>query len=408
MSYVIEQVVPVLVGQGAVNELAAKLRNEFSATKVALVTDPGVKGAGIADKVAAALEEGSLPVAVFYDKVERDAPDYNVDELADLICKHGCDAVVAVGGGSTLDTGKGAALVACNGGQIRDYMIQRPARLSGGDRAAGFANHIERDMSLPLVTVPTTSGTGAEIRLTGVIEDTELHMKDIVEYTPAFALQDATLLTTMPPFITATTAFDAMAHANESMTSTIGQDKLRNQILGAGVTQTVFEWLPVAMAEPENLEAREKLAVASSLVALCSLDGLAHIGHNCADSFTYNFNLPHAYGCSLTLPVAIQLAAPYATDSVRHIAIAQGTHLTGSETSEELGRLVADNYRKLAHEVGIPSLAERDIKREDMFADKVVDDIFQNQNAMNKFPSGTGITREQAVWMLEQIYDEYK
>ena len=96
MSYVIEQVVPVLVGQGAVNELAAKLRQEFSATKVALVTDPGVKGAGIADKVAAALEEGNLPVAVFYDKVERDAPDYNVDELADLICKHGCDAVVAV------------------------------------------------------------------------------------------------------------------------------------------------------------------------------------------------------------------------------------------------------------------------------------------------------------------------
>ena len=233
-------------------------------------------------------------------------------------------------------------------------------------------------------------------------------MKDIVEYTPAFALQDATLLTTMPPFITATTAFDAMAHANESMTSTIGQGKLRNQILGAGVTQTVFEWLPVAMAEPENLEAREKLAVASSLAALCSLDGLAHIGHNCADSFTYNFNLPHAYGCSLTLPVAIQLAAPYATDSVRHIAIAQGAHLTSSETPEELGRLVADNYRRLAHEVGIPSLAERDIKREDMFADKVVDDIFQDQNAMNKFPSGSGITREQAVWMLEQIYDEYK
>ena len=77
MSYVIEQVVPVLVGQGAVNELAAKLRNEFSGTKVALVTDLGVNGAGITDRVAAALQEGSLPVAVYYDKVERDASDYN-------------------------------------------------------------------------------------------------------------------------------------------------------------------------------------------------------------------------------------------------------------------------------------------------------------------------------------------
>lgn len=408
MTYMIDQVVPVLVGQGAAGELAAKLKAEHGATAVALVTDPGVAGAGIADKVRDALEAGGLPCAVFFDKVERDAPDYNVDELAGLIRDAGCDAIVAVGGGSTLDSAKGAAIVACNGGKIRDYMIQRPARLAGGDTAAGFAQAAKHKMTLPLVTIPTTSGTGSEIRLTGVIHDTELHMKDIVEYTPALAVQDPELLTTMPPFVTATTAFDAMAHANESMTSVIGQHKLRNTILGAGVTQTVFEWLPVAIAEPDNLVAREKLAVASTLAALCSLDGLAHVGHNCADSFNYNFDLAHGYACSLTLPPAIELTAPYATDAVRHIAIAQGAHLTGGETPEELGSLVADNYRALAHKVGIPSLVERGIAREDLLRDKVVDDIFLNQNAMNKFPTGCGITREQAIWMLEQIYDRYQ
>ena len=406
MIYEITQDVPVLVGQGAVKEVGKKLREDYGVTKVALVYDMGVKNAGIADKVLEALTESGMP-CVCYDKVERDAPDYTVDELGAVIRENGCDGIVAVGGGSTLDTAKGAGVVASNPGCIRDYMIQRPARLAGTDTAAGFASASKHKQTVPLVTIPTTSGTGSEIRLTGVIHDTELHKKDIVEYTPKFAVQDPELLVTMPPFITATTAFDAMAHANESMTSIVGQKKLRNTILGAGVTQTVFEWLPVAIAEPNNLVAREKLAVASTLAALCSLDGLAHVGHNTADSFNYNFNMAHGHACALTLPPTIELAAPYAADSVRHIAIAQGIVLSGDETPQVLGRMVADKYRELARAVGIPSMKDQGITREQMVETQVIEDIFLNQNAMNKFPSGTGITREEAKWLLLEIYDRY-
>lgn len=406
MIYEITQAVPVLVGQGAVTEMAERLCALEHCRTAALVYDCGVEKAGIAAKVEEALKKKGLR-CISYNKVERDAPDYSVDELAGLIRENGCGVIVAVGGGSTLDTAKGAGLVASNGGSVRDYMLQRPARLSGGDTAAAFQQTERHRQDIPLITIPTTSGTGSEIRLTGVIHDTELHMKDIVEYTPYLAVQDPELLTTMPPFITATTAFDAMAHANESMTSIIGQKKLRNTILGAGVTQTVFEWLPVAIAEPENLEAREKLAVASTLAALCSLDGLAHVGHNAADSLNYNFDLAHGYACSLTLPPAIELAAPYAADSVRHIALAQGLSLKGNETPEELGHMAADAYRTLAHQVGIPSIRERGITKEQLLEKKVIDDIFLNQNAMNKFPSGTGITREDAAWMMAQIHDMY-
>ena len=404
--YEITQAVPVLVGRGAVGEMAERLRTSGNCRRAVLVYDSGVEKAGISGKVKDALEARGI-CCICYNKVERDAPDYSVDELSGLIRDNGCDVIVAVGGGSTLDTAKGAGLAASNGGKIRDYMLQRPARLSGGDTAAAFRQTKKYSQDIPLITIPTTSGTGSEIRLTGVIHDTELHMKDIIEYTPYFAVQDPELLTTMPPFITATTAFDAMAHANESMTSIIGQKKLRNTILGAGVTQTVFEWLPTAVSEPENLEAREKLAVASTLAALCSLDGLAHVGHNAADSLNYNFDLAHGYACSLTLPPAIELAAPYAAESVRHIALAQGLSLSGKETPEELGRLVADAYRALAHRVGIPPIRERGITKEQLLQKKVIDDIFLNQNAMNKFPSGKGITREDAAWMLEQIYDAY-
>lgn len=406
MIYEMTQEVPVLAGRGAVREMAARLKNLYKVRKVMVVYDQGVKEAGLSERVLEALKAQKLE-CMCYDRVERDAPDYTVDELGKIILENHCDAIVAVGGGSTLDTAKGAGVVASNKGSIRDYMIQRPARLSGGDTAAGFQTVHKHRQDIPLIAIPTTSGTGSEIRLTGVIHDTELHMKDIVEYTPKLAVQDPELLTTMPAFITATTAFDAMAHANESMTSIIGQKKLRNTILGAGITQTVFEWLPVAVEEPENLEAREKLAVASTLAALCSLDGLAHVGHNAADSLNYNFNLPHGYGCSLTLPPAIELAAPYAAESVRHIVMAQGMTLKGNETPKELGAIAAGQYRMLAKKVGIPSLKERGITREQMVEKKVIDDIFLNQNAMNKFPNGKGITREEAEWMMTQIYDQY-
>lgn len=406
MIYEMNQAVPVLVGQGALREMAVRLKEDYGCKRAAVVYDPGVQEAGISGRVLEALKRQELE-CVCYDRVKRDAPDDTVDELGELIRKNGCDVIVAVGGGSTLDTAKGAGIVASNGGSIRDYMIQRPARLSGGDTAAAFQKIRRHRQDIPLITIPTTSGTGSEIRLTGVIHDTQLHMKDIVEYTPRLAVQDPELLTTMPTFITATTAFDAMAHANESMTGINGQKKLRNTILGAGVTQTVFEWLPVAVEEPENLEAREKLAVASTLAALCSLDGLAHIGHNGADSLNYNFNLPHGYGCSLTLPPAIQLAAPYAAESVRHIVLAQGAVLKGNETPEELGAMAADGYRRLARQTGIPSLKERGIKREQLLEKKVIDDIFLGTNAMNQFPSGKGITREEAEWMMAQIYDRY-
>ncbi len=406
MIYEMTQEVPVLAGRGAVREMASRLKHQYGIRKVMVVYGPGVKEAGLSDRVLEALKAQQLE-CMCYDKVERDAPDYIVDELGNIILENHCDAIVAVGGGSTLDTAKGAGVVASNKGTIRDYMIQRPARLSGGDTAAGFQAVHKHRQDIPLIAIPTTSGTGSEIRLTGVVHDTELHLKDIIEYTPKLAVQDPELLTTMPTFITATTAFDAMAHANESMTSIIGQKKLRNTILGAGVTQTVFEWLPVVVEEPENLEAREKLAVASTLAALCSLDGLAHVGHNAADSLNYNFNLPHGYGCSLTLPPAIELAAPYAADSVRHIVMAQGVALKGTETPEELGAIAARQYRMLAKKVGIPSLKERGITREQMTEKKVIDDIFLNQNAMNKFPSGKGITREDAKWMMTQIYDQY-
>lgn len=285
------QPVPVLIGRGSVKKMVEKLKEEYHCRRVALVFGNGVKHAGIIDFVLTALNIASLEY-LSYDHMEQDAPDYNVDELGKFLSANHCNAVIAIGGGSTLDTAKGGALVACNGGSIRDYMIQRPARLAGTDSSIRFQHTQQHQQALPLIAIPTTSGSGSEMRLTGVIYDTELHMKDIIEYTPALAVQDPELLTTMPAFITATTAFDAMAHANESMTSCIGKQKLRNIILGAGVTQAVFEWLPVAISEPDNLVAREKLAVASTLAALCSLDGLAHVGHNAADSLNYNFIFP--------------------------------------------------------------------------------------------------------------------
>ncbi len=409
MSYIMQQPVPAMVGIGAIKELPQKLISDYNAKKVMVVCDAGVKAAGIADKVCEALTAGGITCSLF-DGILFEAPDYNCDELGEKIRSEGCQAVIAVGGGSTLDASRGACTVALNGGSVRDYLVNRPFRLNPDAAGAGSAMFQKKTykMDLPLICVPTTSGTGAEMRFTGTIHDTDLHLKDSVVYYPSLAVLDAELLTTMPPFVTATTAFDAMAHANESMTSAMGQKSLRNQFVGAGVTETVFKWLPVVMKDPENLEGRQNLAVAATLGALGSLDGVAHMGHAIAEyCFGLHFNQPHGYACAISLGPSIQYAAPYAVESLKRLARAQGVTLTGRETPEEVGAIVCEKYMELAHACGIPSVKERvGITREEMLTPQIVADVRLNKAAMAQAPSGTGyFTDEEIITTLNRIYD---
>ena len=138
------------------------------------------------------------------------------------------------------------------------------------------------------------------------------------------------------------------------------------------------------------------------------MDGVAHMGHAIAEyCFGLHFNQPHGYACAISLAPSIEYAAPYAPESLKRLARAQGVNLKGTETPEEVGKIVRNRYWELARECGIPSVKARiGITREALLDPQIVADVRLNKAAMAQAPNGTGyFTDEEIITTLNRIYD---
>ena len=404
MAYTITQKVPIVVGVGALQAAAEKIRDELKFKKVLLVYDQNIAKTGNADKVKAAFEVAGLECFV-YDKCERDAPEHCCDEVAKMGLENQAEILVAIGGGSTMDTTKGACVVMGNGGKMHDWLMQNPYRKAGKSTVEAFMKPLGYKKNVPCVCIPTTSGTGSESGSWAVIHDEELHMKDCIMYEAEFAVIDPEMTVTCPDFVTTDCAFDALAHAAESITSRNGSVNIYDDMLGSGVTQMVFEYLEKAVKDPGDLYAREKLATAATLAGFCLNYATAHVGHTIADGLLYRFNFSHGYACLLALPGSIELAAPYTTEQVKHLIKAQGGQLTGNETPEELGSIVAENYRKLARACGVKTPKDKGITRDEFISDETVEACFGDKLAIASCPKDN-ITKEDIRKILIDIYDK--
>ena len=198
----------ILFGRGVALTVADPLR-QIGAKRVLLVTDKGVRAAGLVKPIEAALQDAKIPYEIYDDVV----PDPGVGEVQrayERARAYGADALVAVGGGSAIDTAKMAATLLTNGGTVLDYVgldrVPRPAA--------------------PVVAIPTTAGTGAEITINSVIADPEQHKKLVIispNATALFALEDPDMTVTLPAFGTAITGMDTLVHAIESFVNKIAQ-----------------------------------------------------------------------------------------------------------------------------------------------------------------------------------------
>ena len=236
----------IVHGRGAVARLG-ELTRELGIERPFLVTDRGVAGAGLAER---ALEH--LGDAVVFDGV-RPNPDIElVREATAAFREAGCDGLVALGGGSSMDTAKAVGVEATHGGSIADYEYGKTP----------LSQRIT-----PLVAVPTTSGTGSEVTLWAVITDHERKIKFNVGGTPLIgahvALLDPELTVGLPPAVTAQTGMDALSHGIECYTCDYHQPFM--DAVGLAAIEMVAEWLPVAYADGSNIEARTQMAHAATL-----------------------------------------------------------------------------------------------------------------------------------------------
>ncbi len=284
--------VKIIFGCGKINELE-KIIGSMNRKNGVLICDPFFKENGLADKVLS-LSGGKLTKA-FSDFSPNPSVE-SADKCAAFMREHGADFAVAMGGGSAIDCAKAGCAVAGTGDSVRLY--------HSGEK------QLSKNGGIPLIAIPTTSGTGSEVTCVSVLTDTEKNVKAPLSNPalyPKMAIIDPELTLSVPKSVTASTGLDVLSHALEGFWSIHHQPIC--DALAQRATKLVFENLVSACNDPGNIRAREKMSEASLLAGIAFSHPKTTVCHACSFSLTNDYGIPHGEACAFTLGYAIRINA---------------------------------------------------------------------------------------------------
>lgn len=276
----------IVAGEHALDKVPGELADQHVSHPL-VMTDQGLAKLGVSAKLTRVLDEAGVPYDVF-DEVPPDSSLDIVNQVARLYAERGCDGFIAIGGGSVIDTTKGAAAsLACEGVDF--------ATLQGSEI-------LTHDLP-PLIAIPTTAGTGSEVTLVAVVADTDKHAKlSFTSYklVPHVAILDPALTSSLPPKLTATTGMDALTHAIEATTSV--QKNPVSDALAHGAIRMIAANLPEACANGGNVDARLALATASLMAGAAFSNAMVGIVHSIGHSLGGLCHVPHGQAMMMLLP----------------------------------------------------------------------------------------------------------
>lgn len=338
-----------LFGPGCSKEVGNQAK-ELGAKKALIVTDAGLFKAGVADILVGYLNEAGVGSHI-YPGAEPNPTDKNVHDGVDEYNNNGCDFIISLGGGSSHDCAKGIGLVTAGGGHIRDYEGVNKSKVP----------------MTPLISINTTAGTASEMTRFCIITNTDTMVKmAIVDWrcTPLMAIDDPRLMTAKPAGLTAATGMDALTHAIEAYVSTSA-----NPITDACAEKAIRmiqQWLRQAVANGDNIEAREAMSYAQYLAGMAFNNASLGYVHAMAHQLGGFYNLPHGVCNAVLLPHVCEFNLIACPDRYAEIARLLGIDTTGL-SDMEAGYAAIDAIRALAEDVGIPSgLTELGVKEEDL------------------------------------------
>lgn len=337
----------LMVGPGSSGRLGETICG-LGHQRILVVTDAVITKLGLARPLLDALAKGGTEFVVF-DEITPDAPIPLVERGIDLYLREGCDAIVAFGGGSVMDSAKAIGVSAANG--------KHPRQLVGYFK--GWSS------PPPIYAVPTTAGTGSEVTVAAVISDPEHHAKLVIADTrivPRFAALDPCLMTGLPAPITAATGMDALTHAVEAYIGGWGTGFTDRMALTA--VSMIYESLPVAYANGGDLVAREKMALASTFAGLAFTRANVGNVHAIAHQLGGLYHTPHGLANAIVLPGVLRFSAPRCTGKLADLAMRAGVGEEGMSEAD-LASAFLDSVEALNARLGIPThldaLRENDI-----------------------------------------------
>ena len=349
-----------IMGAGCLQELGPAI-SDLGFKKALVVTDKFLVSCGIAEKVTNVLKEQNIEF-VIYDEVLPNPTCEVVNNGLIELKRHECDFVVSIGGGSPQDTAKAVALLATNGGDIRTYE----------------GVNVTKNKALPIVAVNTTAGTSSEVTINYLITYEERHVKMVMvdkNSLVTITVNDPELMVNKPAALTAATGMDALTHAIETLVTPGAYAVTDATALDA--VKIIFEYLPRAVKNGQDIEAREQMVYAIFLGGIAfSNAGLGNV-HAMAHQLGGVYDLPHGVCNAMLLPHVEEVNAKHVPEKFVAIAKVLDYDVKG-KSADECAAYVIERIKELSKEVGIPQTLEelgvKDIDL-DLLADNAMKDI---------------------------------
>ena len=365
-------------GAGAIQEIAAEVKGR-GFQKCFVCSDPDLIKFGVTKKVTDVLEAAEIPYEV-YSEIKANPTIQNVQTGVEAFKKSGADCIIAIGGGSSMDTAKAIGII------IKNPEFADVVSLEGVAPT--------KNKSVPIIAVPTTAGTAAEVTINYVITDAEKGRKMVcvdVHDIPVVAVVDPEMMASMPKGLTAATGMDALTHAIEGYITK-----------GAWEMSDMFHLKAIEIisktlrgAVDNTPEGREGMALGQYIAGM----GFSNVGlgivHSMAHPLGAVYDTPHGVANAIILPVVMEYNAPATGEKYRDIAKAMGVEGVDAMTIEEARSAAVAAVRKLSEDVGIPADLKEIVKPEDLdfLAQSAYDDACRPGNP-----------RDTSVEEIKQLY----
>lgn len=368
----------VLYGRNSLEKLGEQSKK--LGKRAFIVTDTIMEKLGYVEKCIQQLNKKSITVST-YNKVDAEPTNIHVLEVLSLCKEEKCDFIIGIGGGSCIDAAKAVAVLYTNGGEVEDY-VQKDIDIENNP--------------LPLIAIPTTSGTGSEVTSVAVITNKKTDVKMMMKhpsFIPKVAIIDPVLTSSLPPQITAATGIDALCHAIEAYISKVSQPL--TDVLALSAIESIMKYLRIAYEDGRNMEAREAMMIASLQAGIAFSNASVTLVHGMSRPVGALFHVPHGISNAILLPTVLEFTKTSAMKRLAKIGRSLNKDLY-SNSDEEVADYMLGEIKKLCFDLRIPNLKEYGI------------DEIEFENAISKMASDAIESGSPANNPRVPSYDEIK
>lgn len=337
-----------VVGTNVLGEAAPLLKK--MGNKAFIVTGRHVAVSDMMKQLTALLDENGIDCVIF-DGITGEPTDTMIEKGVEMLKSSGCDFIIGIGGGSSLDSAKAIAAMAVNEGSIADY---------NGKEITGEI--------LPLAAIPTTAGTGSEATKFTVITDSEKGIKMLLKgdvLVPKLAIVDSSFTVGAPKSVTSATGLDALTHAVEAYTSRKAFSM--TDTLAVSAVKRIMKYLPIAYKEPDNSLAREQMSIAALEAGICINNSSVTIVHGMSRPIGALFHVPHGMSNAMLLKECLSFAVSGAYEKFANLGRETGV-ASDSDSDETAAEKFIDSLQNICDVCEIPTLEQYGVDRDEYYS----------------------------------------